>query len=303
MRIKNSRPCQAKDPTTCLYHSAQVLENNEATHDASEIFEKLMAKNQKVQEIEAQVRWAKQMFKVLSDKRPVDIKTEMKGLSDYSEESVKILEHYNDSYSKLNRNLNEKQLTALRDYTGISFESVNLFLRDEKKFMLETKSKYLNSRLNHVKKTIETLDTIFTSASSENKTVYRYLTPDTTTTFTSSEIYAKNLGFVVDKEVTFSSYLSTTIDADLLSRYAEEGKEENTTVILVINTNKGIPVDYTATSTEGHTYTQSVEREILLPRNTRFKVKKITRDVGYPIGYSSNSRTVNPTTVYLEEIS
>lgn len=303
MNIKKARPCQAKDPAKCSYHSTQRLEKNELAPAASAIFDKFIANNQKLQAIEAQVRWTKQMFEVLTNQRPVEIETEVKGLSNYSEESIETLQHYNDSYTKLNETLNEEQRAALQDYTGMSFESINLLLRDEKEFISDTKPKYLESRLNRAKKTIKTLDTIFVSAPEENKTVYRYLTPDTTKPFTSSELYAKSLGLAEGKEITFSSYLSTTIDSDLLSRYAEEDKEENTTVILAINTNKGIPVGYTATSTEGHTYTQSVEREILLPRDMRFKVQKVTRKVGFPIGHSSNSRVVNPTTIYLEEIS
>lgn len=292
-----NRPCQAKDPSKCRYHG---------TPETTQLdpFEVALLRNERVREMEKVVAWKREWFNILATRRPTEITTLIDGLSKYSPADVEVLNAYNTQYEQLKDKLTENELTALKDYTGISYSVVNQFLLDEDKFIRESRPEYLENRKRVAKNLIEELDKIFDKAERVEHTVYRYMTPDTTVmNIPSGEEYAKQLGLIEGQEVSFNSYLSTTIDPHLLGRYAAEDHEENITVIMVVNTDKGIPVGRTATRPSEANFTQDTEREMLLPRGMKFKVDKVTREVGYlPSPTCNNSRAVNPVTVYLSEI-
>lgn len=286
--------CKARNPSTCRYHSSLV----------SSVSDEILSKLERNRQIEERVEWTKQMFARLASTRPSHISEIIRGL-DYEKDSSD-LDEYNQRYESLFSVLTDEEKNALQEYTGLGYLVVNEYLRlGEEEFIRTSKPQYVEGRLRKAKNLVKNLDKIFKKSfpSQEPQTLYRYLNQDTTEKFTSSEKFAIQNGWVEGRKITFSSYLSTTIDPKLLDVQISEDAEENTSVIFIIKTHRGIPVSSTPTNISRVKSIQDAEREILLPRGMSFRVTKVTREVGFePPPISNNSRIINPLTIFVEEV-
>lgn len=290
--------CYAKNPDTCKNHGSQ---------SPFDIFEASMAKKDIGGRINAQVMYTRHMHAQLAAQFEKNKPTEthvISGFRDYSTQSVAALQKFNEEYRQASANWSDKQRTAIKDYTGLSYKNVNKFLRNKEEWLDKAKPQYKDRMVAHVNEVIERLDSVMDQASNtKSRTVYRNVSQDTTQAFTSSEQFAHRNGWIEGKEVEFPSYLSTSYDPHYMAHQLTQDESEHTDVVFVIETNKGVPVDLTTLDAKGHTYVQDAEREILLPRNMRFRVSKVTRSVGFdPYKENNNDRAVFPLTVYLEEL-
>jgi hypothetical protein len=290
--------CYAKNPDTCKNHGSQ---------SPFDLFEAAMAKKDIGGRLNAQVMYTKHMHTQLAAQfqrnKPAATHV-ISGFRDYSPESVEALKKFNEEYKQVSVNWSDEQKTAIKDYTGLSYKNVNEFLRNKEEWLEQAKPQYKDKMVEHVNEVIEQLDSVMDQSSNlHSRTVYRNVSQNTTKAFTSSEEFAQNNGWIEGSEVEFPSYLSTSYDPHYMAHQLTQDKSEHTDVVFVMETKKGVPVDVTALDTKSHTYVQDAEREILLPRNMRFKVSKVTRSVGFePYEGNNNSRAVFPLTVYLEEL-
>lgn len=303
--------CKAKNPKTCRYHSKiskETISSNKTQVEQVDLFASAIARNPRLAAMEAQINWAKKKREELQKRYTFfqpKIETEYKPIH-FGDPRLHAL---NDEYKALESKATPEELEALKDFTGLGYLSTNRYLTDPDK-QLQKVQDYLNksgdsTRLETIiqkeKDAVKNLDSVITKAgeTEQPRTLYRVLSQDSTEKFTSSEEYANNCGFIVGKEVEFKGYSSTTIDPAFITRFVSK-EDEHTSVVLVISTTRGAPVSSTATKQEEIKFTQDSEHEILLPRDTRYKVTKVTR-----AKFSHHDdwyEPVTPTTVYLEEV-
>lgn len=337
--------CRAKNPATCKTHGkplAKVTVKNKSTgkfspakkksqpsviqepikqeaaqkYDSSafDAFDAAIKKNSAFQRIEAQLFYKNNLVQELREKQlnqDFSIADMRAGLTDYSNpENVAVLKAYNAEYETVSAGWSDEQKEAMNDYTGISNDPVNHYLRDHDGYVdrLSSLNPEVQERvLADMGKLVKDLDSVFESAPvrDEPRTVYRVVQQDLTKSFTSSEEFADRLGVgSVGEVVEFKSFLSTSIDPHFIARWVGKD-EENTAVVFVINDRRGVPVDSTATAAHEHIYTQKSEREILLPRDSKFRVTRVARDVGFLEHEHEDrvGRPIAPLTVFLDEVT
>ncbi len=291
--------CQAKDPSKCRFHG-----NPKPAVDA---FEEALKCSGAFHHIEALLFYKKEKMKQLADNydRHRELLTEtITGYSNYDKASVRALEAYNTEYEDLVGKLSSEALISIREYSGIMYDPVNKFLRDREAYIGWLKPEFKEKNLARVSKTIEGLDEAFAMAPvrDNNRILYRVLSQDLDKEFDSSEAFAAKAGYVEGADITFKSYLSTSVDSHFVNHRIKPDEEEHTDIVFIISTRKGIPVGRTATHPDEHQFTQDGEREILLPRDMKFRVKKVTRSVEFENQkFSYMNESVRPLTVYLEE--
>jgi len=291
--------CKAKNPATCRYHSSfQVKE----PVNASQLFDEAMQRNVRVQSLNAHIDWSKEKFSGLKAKYEFSsppITAANVGLQ-FGDDR---LADYNNRYKELEAKATEEELQALHQYTGISFDPVNEYLRRPKEYRARFKEEtsYL-AAVDRLDSHIANLDNFIQKAgySDEPFTVYRVISQDMTKRFVSGEEYAEANGLGEGQEIAFDSFSSTTIDPSFIHRWIGNEGQEHTDIVFVISTHKGAPVSLTATSPQENIYTQDTEREILLPRNSKYRVTQVTRERF--ASRDKNSIAVEPVTVHLEEI-
>jgi hypothetical protein len=265
-----------------------------------------MQRNEAVRKMEAQLLYKKSVLKEIDEEyeqNKTAITETISGLRNNSPENIKILEEYNKDYIDASAEWSDKEKEAVKSFTGTAYRNVNKYLRNPKKFIKELNPEYAERQMKHIKDTIEGLDSIFAKTSqNKERTLYRVLEQDTTEgIIVSSEKLAKKLNFIEGNVITFKSYSSTTIDAHLVNRLAGPKEEQNLNIVFIIKTRQGVPVDQTITNEKHGSFTEDFEREILLPRNTQYKVTKTTREIEYD-SHDDYFEPINPLTVYLEEI-
>lgn len=334
---KTAVKCQAQDPATCRYHkklagkntvikqlagkSSVVKKKVEVpVQDKSEVeedmptfdaFEAALRKKDSFRRIEAQMFYKKNYVKELREKQleaNVPVTDIREGLTDYSNpENVRVLQEYNAEYHRVSAGWSNAQKEAVNEYTGLSNQPINHLLRDRDNYIAMLKPESRERIVTGVEKLVSDLDSVFASAPEreESRSVYRVVEQDMTKEFMSSEAFADKLGVgSVGDVVEFKSFLSTSIDPHFTARWVSE-EEENTAVVFVMNSRKGVPVDTTATHLDEHTYTQKSEREILLPRGLKFRVTGVSRSVGFPERKDDirSGHMVAPLTVFLDEVT
>ena len=226
------------------------------------------------------------------DLEPYRVENEFKGF----EFSDPRLVEYNNDYAELAERLTVDELEGLHDYTGITYSIVNEYFYDREKFN-EGPTQYHEKRVAHTQQTIERLDAIMEKAIPKQRTLYRVISQqDTKGKTLRSADWAASLGYTVGNEIEFPTYLSTTIDPTCAQRYVNE--DSSTAIMFVFETDQGVPVDTTATHREELTHTQKGEREILLPRDMKFRVSKVEKTRVY----DRDGDFSDPFTVYLEPV-
>ena len=210
--------------------------------------------------------------------------------------TVEELEAYNESFRKLESELNEEEKKAFHDYTGLSFFPLNAYLSNPD-YLNEGPAENVESRKAYLEKLASQLDTALAKAPQQERTLYRRIDQEGTKELISSEDWVSEMGYVVGQKLQYPSFSSTTIDPAYIGQTVSE-RDEHTSVVLSIKTSKGAPVGLTSTEGRG-TYTQENEREILLPRKVPMQVTKIERE-GYP---DRDGNVFEVVTVSLEEIN
>jgi len=208
-----------------------------------------------------------------------------------------VLKEYNNDYEGLKKNATEKELEALDLYTAISYDPVNKYLRSSDK---ENYEFYNESAKNKIFEMIESLDSYIDKAPRKDRTVFRVVSQDgikSNDGVVGGADFAELLNCRVGEKVSFGEYLSTTIDPGHAAKRASKN-EEHTSVAFVISASQGAPVGETIVDSFDTFEMQKLEREILLPRNMTFQVKRIERVV-----FSDrDGDSCSPTTIFLEEV-
>ena len=296
--------CHAKNPATCRYHGKPRNVSKpepRKVEQAEDLFERALKNNPRIAAMEAQIVWTKKKREELRNRYEF-LKPEVTAEYEPVVYGDSALVSYNDEYLSLEAKATPAELEALKNFTATGHKPINEFLMSPDVYAERFSSPEKHAEVvEKLKKDITSLDTVIAKAgvTEHSRTVYRVLTQDHTKHFTSAEEYADKCGFTEGKEVEFKNFSSTTIDPAFVTRYVGKD-EEHSAVVLVISARKGAPVALTATAPDENQYTQDTEREILLPRNTKYKVTKITR-----AKFSHHDdwyEPVVPVTVYLEEV-
>lgn len=200
------------------------------------------------------------------------------GIISISDEELSALdEKENALLEKINLSLSEKQKKTIQAYTGLKYQNINSFLRDENEYLKsighlsdQQKQEYFQS----IQESIKDLDSIFEMIpeNAENRTLYRCIQNDEVEF---AEDWANRLGYEEGKTISFSSYSSTSYSPERMGVYCDTFQETAKNIIFKFSTKKGVPVNE---SKKNRQYVQDVEREILLPRNQQYRIKKISRD-------------------------
>lgn len=235
-----------------------------------------------------------------------------KGLRNQDEETLWTLKTFNQDYEFNKFFLNQEHLDALRSYTGITYIPINKYLYDKQGFLEDRLAKVKSEEdlqkheafLNRIEKLIGVLDDAFQSSKEiRQRRLFRsFKVPGTSealpheanydkATLQDMRITEKYLkeNFKVGSEVTFPTYLSTSIDASLMANNIRE-EDQNSHIVFEIFSKKGIITEPTPLAQE-QGYVQTYEREVTLPRNLKFKVTSISRNVKFePSPYSHDPR-------------
>lgn len=291
--------CKAKNPATCRYHKQSAPATQLNPFDA---FEAAMKRSSGFAKMEAQLMYKAHMFdKLAAAYMPAPVEENVHGFSYKEPEDMQVLEEYNNDYASIEKDLNEEDLEGLNMYTGIVYAPVNCYLRGDDKYVAKDPEKRPEQEAS-IQKTIQQLDGVFRHTKKKPRRLYRVLTQDTTKEFMSAEDFAQQENYKEGETVSFKSYLSTSIDPRFMARVMDEGSTEHVHVVFVIDTDEGIPVSRTALSHSEETYTQSTEREILLPRDMSFAVTKVTRATRFHVARQDEQKQLSPLTVYLKAV-
>lgn len=242
-----------------------------------------------------------------------------KGLNDYANpEVMNTLLTFNSDCDFANFFLNVPQVEVLRRYTGLGHIPINHFLYDPKGFkesrLARAKTAEDKQRVyKFIEKTereIALMDEAFNKVVPiRERTVYRYFEIPNTEDVTNQDTvkrtrnrYIKD-NFSIGEEVSFSTYLSTSIDSSLMTTHIE-GDGANSNIVFEIVTNKGIVPTKTVTDDDSGKFLQDYEREVVLPRNMTFRVKNIVNNVSFAASKRNRNKSQpsNCIVIQLEEI-
>lgn len=208
-----------------------------------------------------------------------------------------VLDDFDKEASSFRKGLNDKSDDAVRDYTMGFYDPINRYLRrgeigiDEyyqhdfkEQISAENKEFYLNKTREH----IASLDKLIQKHDASNKQErvlykgYRVRMPDGAKT--TPEHIDKHIeeSYKVGQVLTNKAYTSVSMDSDYMLAFAHRDPE-NIIVHEIVSKN-GIPLHDPEDSNGS---VQGAEREVLLPRDSKFKVVGITEatfESTYPSG-------------------
>jgi len=173
---------------------------------------------------------------------------------------------YQDPGSKMyawggfERNVTAEERKVIDLYCSNDFEEINSLLRESRNFVREGDPDLVEK--------IQILDDVVSRGRLKPQTVYRGMAgyPEVVQKF------VKGVGTVV----TDKAFVSTTADLDVAKGFAADSMGLPS-VLLEIQVPKGAPGVFVAPFSEAVTETGANENEILLPRNSRFKILSATR--------------------------
>jgi hypothetical protein len=299
--------CYAVDPNACRNHKPVVDDPSdpfaavEAAMRNSESGRKMHAHQMMLEHVvgEAKAQRARTQKPVTEN---------IHGYRDYTEDVLPHLKQYNADYQALATQLDETHLEALKTYTGATYGPLNRYLKDKEEFRRVSKAQDVERQVQLLEEDISTLDQIFdhAPARTESRTLYRIIDQKVSLggVAASAEEYSKKLGLEVGKIVQFPGYSSTSIDPHIVTHMNNQEDDHYLNVVLIITSKQGIPVASTPERAEDVEWAQDSEREILLPRNSRFKVVSSTTDMEFtqPEDYAGERPPVRPLVFHLEEV-
>jgi SPP1 gp7 family putative phage head morphogenesis protein len=173
---------------------------------------------------------------------------------------------YQDPGSKMyawggfERSVTAEERKVIDRYCSNDFEEINPLLRESRNFVREGDPDLVEK--------IQILDDVVSRGRLKPQTVYRGMTgyPEVVQKF------VKGVG----TEVMDKAFVSTTADLDVAKGFAADSMGLPS-VLLEIQVPKGAPGVFVAPFSEAVTETGANENEILLPRNSRFKILSATR--------------------------
>ena len=156
------------------------------------------------------------------------------------------------SFEDIKKSLNVKSISMIEDYTDWFYVRINDFLAGNKRDEI-----YMN-------KCVDVLD----------QSIRLYSLPCSLTVYrgTSSAFFYAN-SYINDDSFTNSTFLSTTIDNEIASHFCNKYEDG---ILLKIN----LPVNYKALWVNPLSLNRG-EKEILIPRDSKFKIKSIKRVKDY----------------------
>jgi hypothetical protein len=299
--------CYAADPNVCKNHKPFV-------DDPSNPFaavEAAMLNSESGREMRAykmMLEYVVGETKAQRSKSQQPVPETIHGYRDYTEDVLPHLKQYNADYQALAAQLDESHLEALKTYTAATYGPMNRYLKDKAEFRKVSKFKNVDRQVQLLEEDISTLDQIFdhAPARTESRTLYRVIDQKVSLggVAASAEEYSKKLGLEVGKIVQFPGYSSTSIDPHIVTHMNNQEDDHYLNVVLIITSKQSIPVASTPERAEDVEWAQDSEREILLPRNSRFKVVSSTTDMEFtqPEDYAGERPPVRPLVFHLEEV-
>lgn len=270
------RPCSAR-LGRCPYggvrdHYGSQEEAREAYEAAhfGQAFAQAMRRNPAARAMEEQIerneRVKRELYQAYASAPPVT--------TTYQEAPEEALRAFNEVYCAYDERLTEEERQALYDYTGISYDPLNRFLRDRPAFEADSKPETLSARIAWAERQTALLDEALAKAPRIQRRLFRRLDQDGRHDVRASESWAAELGFVEGATVTFTAYSSTTVNPGYIARTTQH--DLHTSVVLALTTDVGAPAGPTVYD-RARTHTQEGEAEILLPRDLTFQVERVER--------------------------
>ena len=211
------------------------------------------------------------------------------------EESGAVIEDLNKAAGEWRKTLTREEDNAVARYNGISYEDINLLLihKEEQVGIEGHDDEYHREYVLNLDKTISLMDQALAKvpALGEPRTLYRsFRVPGAQGSIDPLIVRDKWLKkFEPGATVTFATYLSTSVDSDLMVyNTTKRAHKPGEHIVFEILSTRGASV---ANSRDGHHNIQSYEREVLLPRESKMQVVSVLPNVSFESTYDRNSRT------------
>jgi hypothetical protein len=206
-----------------------------------------------------------------------------RGLNDpKSLDSISLIQELNKNSDEFYNSLTEEEEKAISSYRYLGYENINAYLFDKTKFLKEHSSRDASYWEERIPLEIATLDMALSKAK---------LAPSPRTLFRSFKVPGAikgennqalieafvNKNFPVGSTVEIPNFQSTTIDSDLMVHNGKTSKGRSIVFEIISRRGGVLHVDEDKESWS----LQNDEREILLPRNMKFKVHKVIAKATY----------------------
>lgn len=242
-------------------------------------------------------------YPVLDSVRPFHRMNSEQGQA-FKQESLAFVKTINPAFNEAKWDKYAQDLTeydspqkALLDYTNFGFMQLRTFLHG-KDITAEPDNMevtFPEHRITGYEQRIKTLDTALAQVTppAEPRLLYRGMRVP----FSVEDSNVRGwIGehFPVDGVISQKNYMSTSINADTAERFTANGDNIKRSVIIEIVSKQGAPLG------EGTSWFGDEEKEVLMPRNARFKVVSVDYDVDFSAeeewtngkGNQVNKRTV-----------
>lgn len=296
----SSRRCRAADPRYCSTHGDPALRPTAAKVTPEDTFAAAMSKLPAYARMEAQILYTKRRMQELADRYEL---SQVQPAADYApiSDGDPTLTSMNEEYGVFEASLTEEEKAALLSYSAAMYGPLNQYLYDKVSWAERFKGDPERTEAAEQRnlEDVRHIDSALAKHEGVERQLFRVIQPDMTRgEIPSGEEYAIAEGFVVGQNITLPAYSSTSIDPAFIHRFTSED-EQHATVVLVFNTKKGTPIGRTAETRDQAHFTQDSEREFLLPRNTEWRVSKVSRARFH--ARDTEDAPIEPVTVYLEE--
>ena len=220
-----------------------------------------------------------------------------------TEKQKTFVNNFNNLYGMVSQLWSPEHLEELQRYTALRYVILRQYLTDPDRWraLLAAKNpEIVAEREQKLKRSIKILDELTRSPLHFPAPLYRVITPETDGfPYYSAEDWAENLNLTPGNVIKWDSYASTSFDPHIIDTYLAQTHEEQTGIVFKFNKIKhGVIVGETITDNNTGRFTQDYEREVLLPRETQYRVVSVHRNSKLV----TDERKINPLIVELEEI-
>ena len=222
-----------------------------------------------------------------------------KGLNDNTPENLKIIEDYYNESKTWRSKITEEEAWALSRYSFTSYVDINPYLYNNG-FVEENNDKIKIS----VERTVKLIDSALAKA-----------TPSNTARLLYRSYKVKNMDSFLQEHkvgnvITLNAYTSTTLDSDLMVHRSRKYKADSFAVYEIVSKN-GVAIHPEENLSPSGFSIQDIEREVLLPRDSKMKVISVLKNVPFVsthtdrrvLEFTRTARRKNFTVVQLIDVS
>ncbi len=234
------------------------------------------------------------------------------------EDALALIKKFNEHVLQAQSERTSEENDALTKYSGIHFLPVREYITNPDQWRKNAKNfdeklasrgeqpnRLAEQREIELQKLITDLDVATGREYKLGVPVWRGIIPQKEYSDVLGEKWAEELGYKQGETISFGTFTSTSIDPGVAKLYAASNSwEEACGIVFKIHPKRGTGLEKTNEDSHSEYSVQSAEREIVLPRDAKYKVLKVGRFIKIKsIDYNSydNSSAI-PCVVELEEI-